>query len=194
MIYIQKEEEPEWLKEFKKKYPRANYDSPEFSKHRKPLKEILIREQRGLCAYCCGRIHMENSHNEHIEPRNPGTYTSKKSLDYFNIVASCQGYKGDKTCGPHKDNDYDEEKFISPLTPECEGKFVYFPDGTIEGDDYTIKLLHLDSYELNKAREATYRQLLKLDTDMIKQIYLNDDGEELVPFVNVIRWYIKEHN
>ena len=193
MIYIQKGEEPEWLKEFKKKYPHANYDSPEFKEYRKPLKKVLIKEQKGLCAYCCGRIRMENSHNEHIEPRNPGTYTSKKTLDYTNIVASCQGYKGDDTCGPHKDNDYDEERFVSPLMPECEEKFAYFPDGTIEGDDYTIKLLHLDSYELNRARKATYRMLLNLDKSTIEQIYLNSGSEEAEAFINVIKWYVKNH-
>lgn len=193
MIYIQKGEEPQWLKEFKKKYPHADYDSPEFNGYKNILREILIREQKGLCAYCCGRIHRGNSHNEHIEPRHPGTYTSRKSLDYTNIVASCQGYRGERTCGPHKDNNYDEEQFVSPLTPECEDKFTYFPDGKMEGDDYTIKLLHLDSYELKKARQATYKKLLNLERSMIEQVYLNDNSGELVPFINVIKWYVKEH-
>ena len=48
-------------------------------------KEELRKEQKGLCAYCCGRITQETSHNEHIEPRHPGQYESKRSLDYYNI-------------------------------------------------------------------------------------------------------------
>lgn len=191
MIYIKKGTEPEWLVEFKRKHPHANYDSKEFNGYRKQLKEILIKEQKGLCAYCCGKITMDSSHNEHIEPRNPGTFVSKKSLDYNNIVASCKGFKGDETCGKHKKNVYDEDKFISPLNPECEDKFTYYPDGIMDGDDYTTELLHLNSYELREARKAVYKQLLYFDKEMIEQIFLDESSEEREPFVNVAKWYVK---
>ena len=134
---------------------------------------------------------MDSSHNEHIEPRNPGTFVSKKSLDYNNIVASCKGFKGDETCGKHKKNRYDEDKFISPLNPECEDKFTYYPDGIMDGDDYTTELLHLNSYELKEARKAVYRQLLYFDKEMIEQIFLDESSEEREPFVNVAKWYVK---
>lgn len=192
MIYIQKGEEPEWLIEFRKKHPKANYGSEEFGQYRKLIKETLIREQKGLCAYCCGRIHMETSHNEHIEPQNPKKFVSKRSLDYYNLVASCEGFKGEKTCGRHKENDYDETKFVSPLNPECEEKFVYYADGIMEGDSYTVDLLNLNSYELRNARKAVYSTLLRLDKDTIEQIFFNEDYEEGEPFLNVAKWFVKE--
>ena len=38
-----------------------------------------------------------------------------------------------------EENEYDEDRFVSPLNPECEEKFTYYPNGTIEGDeDYII--------------------------------------------------------
>ena len=80
MLYIKKLDEPEWLNEFKRKNPKATYDSDEFKEYRNKLRDVLIHEQKGLCGYCCSKINMDNSHNEHIEPRHPGTYTSKKSI------------------------------------------------------------------------------------------------------------------
>ena len=34
MLYIQKGEEPQFLTEFKKKYPKKDYDSIEFAEHK----------------------------------------------------------------------------------------------------------------------------------------------------------------
>ena len=100
MLHIQKNEEPQFLKNFKKKYPRKTYESKEFQKYRASLNEALRREQKSLCAYCCSRITDATAHNEHIEPQNPGKYSSKRSLDYTNIVASCNN---PRTCGKRKE-------------------------------------------------------------------------------------------
>ena len=61
----------------------------------------------------------------------------------------------------------------------------------MDGDNYTIDLLNLNSYQLRKAREATYKTLtsMALDKEIIRQMYL-DDQEEYWPFVNVIKWYV----
>lgn len=183
MLYIQKQE-PEWFLEFKRKNPHAAYDSEKFAQMKGRLREELIHEQKGLCAYCCGRIRMGSSHNEHIEPRNPGTYASEKSLDYYNLVASCER---EDTCGKRKGNAYERERFVSPIDPECEEKFTYYPDGVIDGDEYTINLLNLNEYELRNARKATYRGLQRLDREMIEMIYMKDDIEEAEPYLNVIK-------
>ena len=128
MLHIKKGTEPQFLIDFKKKYPKKDYDSKEFAEYRPILKAGLIKEQKGLCAYCCGRITEEKSHNEHIEPRHPGKYASDKSLEYTNIVASCNN---PETCGNNKGNSYDAKQFISPLDEKCEEKFTYYPNGTI---------------------------------------------------------------
>lgn len=192
MIYIKKGAEPEWLTEVKAHNKSLTYDDPEFAQYREPLRNELIHEQKNICAYCCGRIDADGAHNEHIEPRHlkDGRY-SAKSLDYGNIVASCNGHHGEKTCGFHKGNEYDAPKFVSPLNKECEEKFIYYQNGVMDGDDYTIDLLNLNSYQLRKAREATLKTLssMSLDKKMIQQLYL-DDQEEYWPFVNVIKWYV----
>ena len=158
MIYIRKNKVPDFFTIYKKKNPDAIYDSDSFREISPVLHEELVKEQRGLCAYCCSKIHVENSHNEHIEPRHmkDGTY-SRKSLDYDNIVASCNKKN---TCGNQKKDEYDAEKFISPLQEECEQVFSYDPDGYMRGDDYTISLLNLNSYELRSARKSVYRMIM----------------------------------
>lgn len=188
MIHIQKGEEPEFMLEFKKKNPKKIYDSEEFAPYRDRLREILVKEQKYICAYCCARIDEDKSksHNEHIEPRNPGKYQSKKSLDYYNIVASCNNKN---TCGKAKGSKYEADKFVSPLLSDCEDKFDYCLDGLIEGDKYTIdEVLNLNEYELRNARRNVLRYLQSMDKETIKEVFMNNQ-EEYPPYYNVIKWY-----
>ena len=187
MIYIKKNIEPEWLTEYKKRNPADTYDSDSFLCYKEQLRKELVKEQHNLCAYCCCQINSDKAHNEHIEPRNPRKGSSNKTLDYSNIVASCNT---PDRCGTKKGNDYDASKFISPLNPECEDTFIYYPDGKMKGNDYTIGLLNLNSYELKEARKAVYRTLSKIDRSEIEMIYCQDD-ENLFPFYNVIKWVVK---
>lgn len=187
MIHINKREEPLWLYEYKKQNPTATYDSDSFAEHREQLRNELVTEQRSLCAYCCGYINNDKAHNEHIEPRNPKNGVSHRSLDYFNIVASCNNKI---TCGNGKQNKYDAEQFVSPLNLDCEDVFTYYPDGEMEGNQYTIDLLNLNAYELKVARKAVYKTIKNLDKDTIKMIYCQEEGE-LPAYYNVIRWFLK---
>lgn len=187
MIYIEKGEEPGFLLEFKRKNVGKTYDSKEFQTYRGELTELLMKEQKGICAYCCGRIKKGKVHNEHIEPRHSGIYESKRSLDYTNLVASCNTKR---TCGIKKENNYDEARFVSPLNPECEEKFMYYPNGTIVGDEYTIGLLNLNDYELRKARESIYKAIQGLNRDEIEMYYIDDEQEEYPAYFNVIKWYL----
>ena len=192
MIYIEKIREPDWLVDFKKKHPNADYSSEEFKQYREELKDVLVKEQKCLCAYCCCKIKNETSHNEHIEPQNlKSGGKSKRTLDYLNIVASCNSSKGEITCGKAKENEYDENKFVSPLNPDCENMFSYLPDGTVTGNDYTIGLLNLNAKALVEARKSLYKQLSYLDKKEIQEIYCQSE-DDLYPFTNVIRYYLKE--
>ena len=187
MIYIEKGEEPGFMTEFKRRKPNKNYDSKEFAPYRGGLTEVLIEEQKGICAYCCGKIRCGNAHNEHIEPRHPGKYESKRSLDYTNIVACCNTVR---TCGKKKGNDYEADRFVSPLNPTCEDIFTYYANGIIDGDDYTIRLLNLNAYELQEARRAVYQQLQGLDKETIELVYMNVQDESYPAYYNVIKWYV----
>lgn len=186
MLHIKKKREPQFLVDFMKKYPLKTYESKEFQEHRATLNAVLRREQKGLCAYCCGRIEEKNCHNEHIEPQHPGKFSSSRSLDYANIVASCNH---SKTCGIRKGNKYSAEQFISPLDENCESKFTYYIDGKMAGDTYTIELLNLNEYELKTARKAVIKSLQRLEKETISMIYMDENTEEYPAFYNVIKWY-----
>ena len=189
MIHIQKNNTPDFLADFVAKNPTANYDSDSFKPFYFPLREELVKEQKGLCAYCCSRITTETSHNEHIEPRNMKNGTkSRKSLDYNNIVASCNT---SSTCGSHKENEYDESRFILPLDEGCEDRFSYDPDGYMNGDEYKISLLGLNSYKLKRARKSIYKTILTMSEGDIRLIYCSDK-EQYWPYSNVIFWFLKE--
>lgn len=189
MIHIQKNTTPDFLAEYVAKNPTANYDSDSFKPFYYQLREELVKEQKGLCAYCCSRITPETSHNEHIEPRNMKDGTkSRKSLDYNNILASCNTLS---TCGSRKGNEYDGKRFVSPLDEDCERQFTYDPDGYMNGDEYTISLLELNSYELRMARKAIYKTIFTMTDEDIRLIYCSDK-ERYWPYSNVIFWYLKE--
>ncbi len=192
MLFITKGEEPEVLREYKRKYPNAKYSDASFAEFRQELNQVLRTEQKHLCAYCCGKIDAENSHNEHIEPQNPKGGVSDRSLEYTNIVASCNGLGSGRNCGEHKKNEYDESRFVSPLNSSCEDIFSYYPNGTISGDSYTIELLNLNSYALKEARAAVYKVIKNMSKEDICLIY-DAQGEELQPFYNVVKWFLKEN-
>lgn len=112
---------------------------------------------------------------------------SRRSLDYTNIVASCNNIQ---TCGNSKGNEYDGDRFVSPLQSDCEERFSYDPDGHMKGDDYTISLLNLNSYELKRARWSVYRTIINMKNEDIRLVFCNNE-EEYLPFSNVIFWFLK---
>ena len=190
MIYINKGEEPDFLIKYKKKNPKATYESDSFKQYIKDLREILVKEQKFVCAYCCAKIDVDKSHVEHIEPRNlKGGAKSKRTLDYSNLVASCNAKN---SCGNVKENEYDGMQFISPLNKECEDIFSYQPDGYISGDDYTISTLNLNSYELRNARKAIYKEILYMSNEDIRLSYCSNE-DEYFPFCDVIFDFLKRN-
>ena len=161
MIYIDRPKEaPEFWREFcdKNKIVYDELENTEAGRNiRHKLRDYNIEQQHGLCAYCCRKISIDNSLNEHIKPRGCSEY-SKFSMDYDNIVSCCDKREDDSTCSHHKGNEYDERLFVSPLNEECESHFQYAPNGQVfssskEGQ-YTIDLLNLNSYKLQRARAA----------------------------------------
>ncbi|MGN0483718.1 MAG: retron system putative HNH endonuclease [Lachnospiraceae bacterium] len=97
------------------------------------VKEVLIHEQRGLCAYCMRRIHRD-SHSR-VEHFIPLSKDKEKALDYNNMLGVCDG--GEKTTGQKKrivccDAHKSElEIFTSPLNKVQMDKIAYRPDGRI---------------------------------------------------------------
>ncbi len=167
---------------------------------KRKLKEELIKEQYGLCCYCMKRIDWYNSHVEHFIPQS---VEPDKDMDYYNMLASCNGYddKGEN-CGHKKDNWYSEYLTVSPLMDICEQVFKFTPDGRILSDDLrgqkTIEKLELDSELLKRARKKAIYMSGYFDDDLdedqrrelIEEYKTPIDGE-LQPFCKAITYCLE---
>lgn len=199
MRNIIRDGEPEQWKNFRKKYPDIQYKdlgkTEDGIAARQMLREHLVRSQFYLCAYCCRSIEEtgDKSLNEHIKPQGRAEF-SGYSMDYENIVASCNVKEKQLTCSSRKGNNYEEKLFVSPLTENCECHFRFYPNGEIEGTteegNYTCDLLGLNSYALQRARRATYKICEAYqDRDMVRQLYLIPQDGRLGQFADMIRYF-----
>lgn len=123
MKRIYKNDEPQEILQWKSKFKNKNGRVPRYSDlnevenlpHKIFLKNSLISEQGHICCYCCKPIDTKNSHIEHIRPKERNEYRAI-SLEYENLLASCQGYHDrEENCGHSKDNAFNEELFVSPV-------------------------------------------------------------------------------
>ncbi|MFA8298627.1 MAG: retron system putative HNH endonuclease [Hyphomicrobiales bacterium] len=192
MKYIKKGVEPEFLKNKKEKLDKnASYDDLG-RKIKKLLREHLKAEQGEICCYCERRLHTKDDnskdyHNEHIKPKDRELYPHL-ATDYYNIVCSCQGNlkKAEIShCGKAKDNWYDEQLFVSPLSKDCESKFRYNDGGEVFAVDgnkaakTTIEKLNLNCDKLIEMRkmvlkvfyeeELSLEELIRLVKDVLKE-------------------------
>ncbi|WP_300670768.1 hypothetical protein [Desulfoluna sp.] len=140
MRKIIKEAEPEILATWKRSHPNGRYrdlDEGGYSV-REGIRAAALKEQQGLCCYCCKSIDLKSCHNEHLEPQRTAP---QRSLDFCNIVASCNTRR---QCG-----DAHESKHL-PLTPlmdACETELSFRLNGKVRGltgrADRMIEILKL---------------------------------------------------
>lgn len=162
MLKVNKEQEPDFLLEYKKKHSPKSWNDYNKDDIRIKIKEnILLVEQKEYCPYCEKRIyHNDESHIEHIKPRDG---YPKEFQNYDNLLVSCNEKN---SCGIYKNNKYDN-KFVNPVVDNPKNYFTYniangeiIPKSNDEKSNeyiravYTIKILNLNSYELKEARKA----------------------------------------
>ena len=194
MIHIDKHETPAWLSELQKQDPSiGGYDDLSPTAKRR-LRQELIDEQFCLCGYCCGQISIDHSHNEHITPRS--ATSGKQSLDYGNIIASCNGLSHNADhCGHKKGSTYAAGAYVSPLEEDCEQHFKYYINGEIVGNSPaatdTIQLLNLNSGGLKNARRGILRQSFALNGNDANEYYLKPLEGKLPPFCNIVRYFLR---
>ncbi len=172
MKYIQKSQEPNsftiW-KEQENEDWKPNWDN--FSKPQKTdVHDSLLQEQGFICCYCGMLIDNTNSHIEHLKPRKNHP---DLTLDYTNLLASCQRKREPKEplhCGSQKDEWYDENLMVSPLDIYCAEFFRYTEDGQILSTeilekkptaDTTIDKLGLNINKLQKMRAGAIEAILE---------------------------------
>jgi len=101
----------------------------------------LLQEQGFICSYCGRRITKDISHIEHLKPRYPYT---ELTLEYTNMLASCQRERERKEplhCGSKKDHWYNEDLMVSPINVNCAEFFRYTDDGQILATNNSEKQL-----------------------------------------------------
>lgn len=155
MRKIIKGDEPPALTQWKRAHPRGRY-SDLSAEERTCIRQACIEEQHGLCAYCCHEITPDSAHNEHVEARD---IASNRSLDFSNIVASCNR---SKQCGKAHGHQ------VLPLTSlmhECETELKFYLSGRVEGLSpravTSIQVLNLgDCRENNRALFGARKSIL----------------------------------
>lgn len=121
------------------------------------LKTALSDEQLGICCYCESKLTETDSHIEHFRPQ--GRFPDR-SLDYTNLLCSCQSNlkKGKpRHCGSAK-ADWFDSNLISPLQENCSSYFNFTGDGhiypAVQGAaQETIACLALDIPKLVSSRK-----------------------------------------
>jgi len=145
------------------------------------LKDALLLEQGYICCYCESKITSNDSHIEHLDPQ---CNNNGNGLDFTNLLCSCQKQLSagePRHCGNSKAN---ETIIIHPLQINCESRFTYNGNGTIEATDTasqkTLEYLKLDIDKLNDLRNKAIEPFLidpitleELSEDDVK-IFAND--------------------
>jgi uncharacterized protein (TIGR02646 family) len=183
MKYIVKQEEPAAFAEWK---ALRNDDwMPTYDKLNQDVKGIVKRtlmvEQGYICCYCERRLTDNDAHVEHFRPQHD---ESVDSLDFSNMLCSCQNQLkiGEpRHCGNLKDHWFDEQLLISPLDPQCEGRFSFTGDGYISSAQPTDKAatetvvrLGLDIPKLRSLRKSAIEPFLddSLNQDDVNRFVL----------------------
>jgi uncharacterized protein (TIGR02646 family) len=126
------------------------------------LKLQLLDEQGWLCAYTGRSIDNNSSHVEHVKPQCE--CSEWEDVEYRNVVACFPADGGDTSHGygaPVKASWWEEQRFVSPLSDECERRFRFVWSGHLhpspedhEGATTTITALQLDADSLRQLRKA----------------------------------------
>ncbi len=178
MRKINKGAEPECLTQWKQNNPKSSYavlseSAPEL---RKTIRQSLLTEQYHLCAYCCKPLkNIEDCHNEHVEAQSTHP---KRTLDYNNLVASCNT---SKQCGDaHKS----KQLYLTPLMLECETELKFKLSGRVEGLTERAKEM-IDILNLGDKNIALIEYRMQLITSLLRnnKIDNTEDEETLEMFI-----------
>ncbi|MEQ8156171.1 MAG: retron system putative HNH endonuclease [Clostridiaceae bacterium] len=201
MLKVNKEQEPEFLLQFKRINSPRTWDDYNCGTIKRQLKEYIVKmEQNNYCPYCETAIYeSDDCHIEHIKPRD---YFPQLFEDYNNLIASCNGKN---TCGNSKENGYGDN-FINPVIENPKDYFTFniftgeiIPSCKSQEDirykkaEFTIKLLNLNCTILVEARKnlITILEVYKENYDDYSQYleYFLRDGHS---FPSLINYYIEE--
>lgn len=150
---------------------------------KKNLVTHLASEQYQLCAYTEIALQKFGYHIEHIKPKS---VYPEETFNYDNLVLSCFSSENLKkgeflACfgGQYKKDEYDENKFISPLNKACEHYFSYIANGRVEPHPnlspkdkekvlYTCDILNLNAPYLIERRKKLITATTKIIDELLE--------------------------
>lgn len=197
MVHIKKKDVPAVFSDNQKKY--KTYDALNDSEIKSKLKEILIKEQGGICAYCMVGIDLEKSTIEHYIPRNGINGNQSLSLDYNNMLAVCSSSRGENKANQHCDvSKGDRLLKIDPRNEQHIAQIGYKSDGEIYSDvpDFDNDLnnvLQLNLTILKNNRKSALNAALATFANVGTskenlQSAIEYYSRPNIPFVGIIRW------
>jgi len=221
MRQIQKRHEPHRLTQFRAAYqsdPNFNYDLIDASL-RKEIRQALMAEQRGLCAYTGRRIDEDSCHIEHLKPQKH--CLKGEDVSYSNMVACVPAPNApDLPYGARKKNSWPDPKipaqaalFVSPLQEGCEERFSFTLNGEIGASNpedrsakETISHLRLCHDQLTQLRKAAIDNTLgvhgkgpaSLDLSAARRrlaglVRAESNTDPLEPFCFVLKQALEKH-
>lgn len=194
MVFIKKAHSPQILIEKKKEISQGktfekviselkenhkNVDFYDEIADKNPIREALVLEQNGLCAYCMGKI-VATSSEMKIEHFKSQSNYPQFQLDYDNMLGCCLGNEGkpekQQFCDTFKGN---KELSLNPSvkTDFEKMKIIYFDNGKISSENEIFReeienVLNLNSaFLVSKRKEMiiSVQHLLNRDKNPRKK-------------------------
>jgi uncharacterized protein (TIGR02646 family) len=174
---------------------------------RATVKQHLLNEQGYICGYTGIRISEGRSHIEHLKPQSR-YFEDHEDIDYNNLLAAHPGYDtGQCAYGAHPKADwYDDQQFISPLSPKCEKAFHFNLEGEIRAAPNCssaqvtidrLQLSHPSLTEMRKQRIDTFlydsNTSLQQAQVLLEKIYDRDSKGQFRPFCFVLKQACEEY-
>ena len=132
------------------------------------LRRALVREQRGLCCYCMGRVRGDATGMK-IEHWRCQRRHREEELDYRNLLAACRGGEGRRGGEQHCDTKKGGRDLRwNPADPahHVETRLWYEADGAIRSDDPEFndqldQVLNLNFSVLKNNRKGVWDAVLE---------------------------------
>ncbi|MEG1825270.1 MAG: retron system putative HNH endonuclease [Cloacibacillus sp.] len=210
MLYIKKGKEPASLTQYKKT-AGANYDGC----GKDDIKQSLMQEQAGLCAYCMRRLRAPSEMR--IEHYVSQSVSPEKALSYLNMLGVCYGGERDDgghgkcrlTCDAHRGS---RPLAVDPWDEASINKIKYKYDGTIYSEDHDINNdlhhtlnLNSDAGPHKKSREQVLLAFIgQLNTKFGKSTSWNKarlekmrkeilDANPKPSYCGILIWFLNKH-
>jgi len=192
----------QWKNDFAVTYGRQPTYDDLLGDVKQNLKYALLQEQGHICCYCTKELDYE-CHIEHFVPQSSTVRSgSLLTLDYDNMLVSCNGEGDDRSSCGHYKNNVDFDILLSPTSSEVEKQFEYDVLGNILGAtasaSETIRWLNLNSFALKRHRETAIYNCGCMDEDfedirdeLIEEYSSRDEHGAFVPYCMAILFIIR---